>query len=77
MDVAVEPAVERAEPGAHQDEGFGYPSSLQEAVQVIHHPGKQHWSISAQNQDILQTGSGRLETWLGGTKTRSMKILTT
>lgn len=54
MDVAVEPAVERSQLGAHQDEGLGYPSSLQESVQIIHHPGRQRRSsVSALNQDTL------------------------
>lgn len=44
MDVAVEPAIERAKLGARQDEGPGYPSSLQESVQIIHHPGRQQYS---------------------------------
>jgi len=45
MDVAVEPAVERAELRAHQDEGRGYGSGLQESVQIIHHPGRQHNTV--------------------------------
>lgn len=54
MNVTVKPAIERAELRAHQDEGLGYPSSLQESVQIIYHPGRQqHSSASAQNQDTL------------------------
>lgn len=68
MNVAVKPAVECAELRAHQDEGLGYPGSLQESVQIIHHPGRQqHSSVSAQNQDTLQTGPGGLFIQLGGT----------
>ena len=61
MNVAVEPAVECAELRAHQDEGLGDPSSLHEPVQIIHHPERQqHSSVSARNQDMLQTGPGGL-----------------
>lgn len=38
VDVAVEPPVERAELRAHQDEGLGDGSGLQESVQIINHP---------------------------------------
>lgn len=49
MNVAVKPAVERAQLRAHQDEGLGYGRSLQESVQVVHHAGRQqHSSVSAQ-----------------------------
>ncbi|TNN72898.1 hypothetical protein EYF80_016827 [Liparis tanakae] len=40
-----EPAVERAELRAHQDEGRGYGSGLQESVQIVHHPGRQHNTV--------------------------------
>lgn len=70
MNVAVKPAIERAQLRAHQDEGLGYSSSLQEPVQIIHHPGRQqHSSVSAQNQDTLQTGPAGLFIQLGGTRT--------
>lgn len=41
MNVAVKPAVERPEFRARQDEGLGDLGSLQESVQIIHHPGEQ------------------------------------
>lgn len=74
MNVAVKPAIECAELRAHQDEGLGYPSCLQESVQIIHHPARQqHSSVSRRNQGTLQTGPGGLFIQLGGTKTPSMK----
>lgn len=45
MNVAVKPAVERPEFGAHQDEGLGDLGSLQESVQIIHHPAEQQQLI--------------------------------
>lgn len=38
VDVAVEPAVERAQLRANQDEGCGYICSLDQSMKVIHHP---------------------------------------
>lgn len=74
MNVAVKPAVKCTELRAHEDEGLGDPSSLQESVQIIHHPGRQqHLSVSARNQDMLQTGPGGLFIQLPGSKTPSMK----
>lgn len=65
MNVAVEPAVERPELRANQDEGFGYAGSLQESVQIVHHPGRQntaHLSLrritKKKKQGTLQTGPG-------------------
>lgn len=49
MNVAVKPAVECPELRAHQDEGLGYLSSLQESVQIIHHPGRQQHSSHTAN----------------------------
>ena len=47
MNVGEEPSIERSQLRAHQDEGLGDPSSLQESVQIIHHPvGQQHSSLS-------------------------------
>lgn len=45
MYVGEEPAVEGAELRAHQDEGLGYGSSLEESVQIVHHPGRQQQLI--------------------------------
>lgn len=59
MNVAVKPAIEGTKLRAHQNEGLGYPGSLQESVQIIHHPARQqHSSLSAQNRDIPQTVPG-------------------
>lgn len=44
MNVAVEPAIERAKLRAYQYKGHGYPCSLQQSVQIIHHPARQHHS---------------------------------
>lgn len=57
MNVAVKPAVESAELRPNQDERLGDLSSLQESVQVIHHPGRQqHSSVPAQNKCMQRTG---------------------
>lgn len=62
MNVAVKPAVERTERRAHQDERLCDLSSLQESVQVIHHPGRQQQSsVPAQkkkkkNKSMHQNG---------------------
>lgn len=57
MNVAVKPAVESAELRPNQDERLGDLSSLQESVQVIHHPGRQQQSsVPAQNRCMQRTG---------------------
>lgn len=74
MNVAVKSAVECTELRTHQDERLGYLSSLQESVHIINHPGRQqHSSVSAQNQDIQQTGPGGLFMPLAWPKTPSVK----
>lgn len=74
MNVAVKPAIEGTKLRAHQNEGFGYPGSLQESVQIIHHPARQrHSSLSAQNQDRPQTGPEGLFIQLAGPQFPSMK----
>lgn len=62
VNVAVKPAVERPEFGAHQDEGRGDLGSLQESVQIIHHPGEQQQLIcvGTKNRDTAQ------KNWAGG-----------
>lgn len=57
MNVGVKPAVESAELRPNQDEGRGDLSSLQEPVQVIHHPGRQqHSSVPVQNKRMQRMG---------------------
>lgn len=57
MNVTVKPAVECPKFRAHQDEGLSYLGSLQQSVQIIHHPGeKQHSVVSAENQDSAKLG---------------------
>lgn len=60
VNVAVKPAVERPEFGAHQDEGRGDLGSLQESVQIIHHPGEQQQLIcvGTKNRDTAQKNWG-------------------
>lgn len=55
MNVAVKPAVERPQFRAHQDEGLGELGSLQESVQIIHHPGEQQQliGVSTKKQDTV------------------------
>lgn len=70
VNVAVEPGIERSELRANQDERRGDPCGLQESVQIIHHPARQHHSsVPAQTQDRLQTGSGGSCRQPGGTGT--------
>lgn len=60
MNVAVKPGVESAQLRANQDERLGDVSSLQESVEVIHHPGRQkHSSVPAQNKSMQRTGPGK------------------
>lgn len=67
MNVAVEPAIECAELGANQDEGPGDPGSLQEPMQIIHHPGRQQYSsVSAQKPGHSATGPRGLFIQIGG-----------
>lgn len=74
VNVAVKPAIEGTKFRAHQNEGFGYPGSLQESVQIIHHPARQqHSSMSAQNQDRPPTGPEGLFIQLAGPQFPSMK----
>lgn len=69
MNVAVKPAVKCTELRTNEDEGLGDPSSLQEPVQIIHHPARQqHSSVSARNKDMLQTGPGGLFIQLPGVR---------
>lgn len=57
MNVAVKSAVESAELRPNQDERLGDLSSLQQSVQVIHHPGReQHSCVPAQNKCMQRTG---------------------
>lgn len=58
VNVAVKPGVESAQLGANQDERLGDVSSLQESVQVIHHPGRQqHSAVPAQNKSMQRNGA--------------------
>lgn len=38
VDVRIKPAVQRTQLRADQNEGRGYPSSLDQLVEVVHHP---------------------------------------
>lgn len=55
MNVAVKPHVERPEFRAHQDEGLGDLGSLQESVQIIHHPGEQRQLICVSTKKTGQS----------------------
>lgn len=57
MNVAVKPAVESAELRTNQDKRLGDLSSLQESVQIIHHPERgQHSSVHAENNVCFEMG---------------------
>lgn len=74
MNVAVKPAIECPKFRAHQDEGLSYLGSLQQSVQIIHHPGEKQYSVvSAENQDTGKTGPGGLFIQLGEHKSPSVK----
>lgn len=71
MYVTVEPAVERADLRANQNQRLGDLSSQQQTVQIIHHPWRQHNSYS---MSVVKITSGHKQPELGSPKTEKSQL---
>lgn len=71
MNVAVKPAVESAELRPDQDERPGDLSSLQESVQVIHHPRRQQHSSCACAKQAHAKNGAKMAIYLANRATTS------